>query len=196
MRTLFSLFCFPAAGLCSAWIAVRFQQRLFGFENLFGGVVFGALLLVCIWLLFGFTPIWKSLAFVIISAATAYLSFFSALLTWGVLKNFPPYLPNIFVGGTVGAFLLLSAASLLFVPFLKWSRSLSSSLYWAWVGGVLAVLGQVCGRRFHNLTLRLDPHQVDWDVSLIFIWQTGTASVLGLMLWFQNRYSHSAVVHG
>jgi hypothetical protein len=193
-RMLWSLLSFLLAGLASGWMTVRGQWRMLGLANALGSLTFGLFMSACFWMFFGLRSIWKTAVFILVSVAAAVLSIWSGVLVVGPLGDFPRYLPEMCVGGYVGAFLILSAASLLLAPNVRLLRSLAKSSCWAIAGGVLAGIGTTAGPAFHTIRMRLNPGQPDSDVSLLLVWQTGMALVLALMLWTERKHWSSITV--
>jgi hypothetical protein len=103
-----------------------------------------------------------------------------------------PQYPAEFVGGYVGAFVILLAALLLLADHPRLLRSIAKSLCWAIAGGVLAIIGTASAPEFHGLRMWLDPHRPDSDISLLFVWHIGMALVFALMLWFEEKRSRAS----
>ncbi len=193
-RVRWALVGFPLAGLVSALVSVWVHPHLFGHEDFLGGIVFGGLLTVCFWVFLGLRSMWKTAVFVIVSAAAAYVSFFAAFFAQGAFQT-QSHLPAIFVGGLIGAFIIVSAALFLVSPRLRVSqlpRVLGKCFCWALAGGLMGVIGMVAAPAFHGFRMWLAPYSTDDDVSLIFVWQTGMALMLALILWFEKDRHEAA----
>jgi hypothetical protein len=104
----------------------------------------------------------------------------------------------LFCAGTVGAFVLLGAAQLLFCAERKWSVVVKRGLAWSLAGGSLAVagselggsLGKVLWLLLNSLHLTISHADVQAavqdesvnSVSLFALWQAGMAAVLGSLI--------------
>jgi hypothetical protein len=88
-----------------------------------------------------------------------------------------------FVGGGVGAFIVLLPGMLLFGPAEMRGDTLGLAFFGALGGGILGLLGA-------ELDRAVGPHRAgDFGVSVFFVWQSGIALILGLLLrWGQKRY--------
>jgi hypothetical protein len=123
-------------------------------SDLFVGTFFGGTLSVCLWLRKYLNAFWKTLA---ITAATSIGIPVSALVG-AYLELFSPYPfheigtslsvvsnASLFIGGMVGALLILSAVLSLVDSGAPWTRILAKSLVWSPVGGVLGIAGYNLG---------------------------------------------------
>jgi len=92
-------------------------------------------------------------------------------------------LAQYFVGGGIGAFIVLLTGMLLFGPAEMRGDTLAMAFFGALGGGILGLLGAELDR-----TVGL--HKVgDFGVALFFVWQSAIALILGLLLrWSQKRY--------
>jgi hypothetical protein len=176
-----ALLGFPLTGLVSATLSLI--SRYAGFLDPLGSLEFGVLLAVCFCVFFGLRSLTKALVFVFASMASAYLSVWSAVLVLGHLGKSSTYLPESFVGGYVGAFVILLTAILLVAPEIRLLHALVSSSCWALTGGLLAVIGRAAGPMFHDLRMQVDGGLPNSDLSLVFVWQIGTAFVVALLIW-------------
>ena len=187
-RMLWTLLGFLLAGLASGWMTARDQWRMLGLANALGSLTFGLFMSACFWIFFRLRSIWKTAVFILASVTAPFLSVWSGVLLVGPLGDIPRYLPEMCVGGYVGAFVILSAASLLLAPDVRLLRSLAKSSCWAIAGGVLAGIGTTSGRAFHAIQMLLNPYRSDSEIALLLVWQTGMALVLGLMLWSERKH--------
>jgi hypothetical protein len=186
---------FPLAGMTSALVTIWGMWTPFGRVNPFGSLAFGVFLSGCFWVFLGLRSFWKTVVFTVVSVAAALISILSGFLVTGTLgENSQIYLPEIFVGGYVGAFVIVLAAMVLLAPEVRLLRSVVKSACWGLAGGVLARIGMAAGPEFHALRMRLDPKVPDSDMSLLFIWQIGVAFVLALVFWTERKYSQAGAV--
>lgn len=174
---------FPLVGLASVLVTVWIQWTRFGRFNLGGSVALGVFLSGWFWVFPGLRSIGKTMVFILVSPAALVLAI------WSAVPFFDGYNPQPaeFVGGYVGAFVILLAALLLLARQPRLLRSIAKSLCWAIAGGVLAIIGMASGPEFHVLRMRLDPRRTDSDISLLFVWHIGMALVFALMLWFEEK---------
>jgi hypothetical protein len=180
---------FPLLGIASALLAITMRWTHFGRFNPFGTLGFGVFLGGWFWVFPGLRSIWKTMVFILISPAAVVLAILSAI----PFVNGPgPQYSAEFVGGYVGAFVILLAALLLLARQPRLLRSIAKSLCWAIAGGVLAIIGAASAPEFHGLRMWLDPRQPDSDISLLFVWQIGMALVFALMLWFEENRSSAS----
>lgn len=199
-----SFLVFPLAGFASALFTVcvsgtilghanalsrldRILWAVLGRANLFGSLTFGFLIGSCFWVFFGLRSISKAVLFALVSVIAAFLSLGSGLLFVGSLGDDPRFLPELCIGGYVGAFVILLAASLLVPSKPRLLHSLLKSLYWALAGGILAGTAILAAPEFHGLRMRLDPGVNDQDISLFLVWQTGMALILAVLLWTERK---------
>jgi len=96
-------------------------------------------------------------------------------------------LPQILVGGGLGAFFVLLAGMLLSGP----AEMRGDALGLAFFGGIG---GSVLGLLEGALDRAIAPHQPgNFDASVYFVWQPGVALILGLLLrWGQQQYRATA----
>ena len=175
---------FPLVGLASVLVTVWIQWTRFGRFNLGGSLVFGVFLSGWFWVFPGLRSIGKTVVFILVSPAALVVAILSAI---PFVNGRDPQYSAEFVGGYVGAFVILLTALLLLAHQPRLLRSITKSLCWAIAGGVLAIIGMASGPEFHVLRIRLDPRRTDSDISLLFVWQVGMALVFALMLWFEER---------
>lgn len=189
-RWAFALIGFPLVGFASALVTVwsRWKWGALGNANLLGSLAFGPLLSVCFWAFFGLRSIRKILILIILSPVAAVIAVWAAVFVDGRFGIADPNdLRLYFIGGYVGAFLLLVTTSLLLAPKIKLLHHILESLCWAIAGGLLAAIGTAAGPLFHAIRMRLDPYDPDPDVSLIFVWHIGMALVLAVALYIQKK---------
>ena len=180
---------FPVAGLISALLTIGWQPHLFGREDVLGGVTFGTAIGACCCVLVPLRSIWKIPVFIVVSAISAYLAFFSAVFTHDYACRSRHICElDMFAGGLVGAFVLLLALQFFFLSERKPGREFVGSILGSLVGGLLGVFGSNSEfPLFRDVQRSFAPHDPVSDVSLIVVWQTGMAIVFGLTLWFQEH---------
>jgi hypothetical protein len=178
----------PLSALFSAFVQVRWQPQLFGHEDFLGGAVFGALIAICFCTFGRICHAWQIAAFIVISALAAYSGFFVAMLSHELFQSpSPDFVPEAFVGGFIGAFLVLVAIRSLFY-FKPSAKSVFwGSFIWASVGGFLGMIGLVTKSLFTSVRMGLAPHSGDSDVSVIFIWQVGMGIAFASMYVIDER---------
>ena len=184
-RFPWSLLSLPVVGLASALVALR-DLGVVERANILGSLTFAILLSAWFWAFLGFRSISKTVGFILLSPVAALFSIWTAVLVDGRfgIAN-PEDLRLYFIGGYVGAFLLMLAA-LFWVSGDRLPRAILQALLWAVVGGALDVAGQMAGAGFRGYWMRLAPGQPGPDTALIVIWHFGMAVVLGLVLWFHK----------
>jgi len=198
------------AGLFSALLVIcspRIPNRVGDIDYLLPGGLFGVALSVSLWWRKILKGLWKMLA---ITAAASIAFPIAALLCVG-FEYFGPWplhspgkgfgdLSNaaLFVGGTVGSFLICIAVLRLVRPGPRWTRILDEALLWSLVGGVLSVVGWNLGpwlgmalwRMQHSLNLTLPGDRFEYALvqgraggdSLLLVWQMGMGLFLGSAL--------------
>jgi len=196
MNAAMNFVAFPLAGMVAAMVTICAQGQVLLQMNPFGGLFFGVAIALCLWL-WGLRSIRKAFAFILVSISTAVLALWAALIAeFDLIRGGPPYLGAHFVGGCVGAFVLVATALLLFFERGKKVRIVVQSAGWALAGGGLAVLGNASAGwfaqlgnfiyRFHaKLGELLQWH--DEEVALLIIWQTGMGLVIALALWVEQK---------
>jgi hypothetical protein len=183
---------FPLAALCSALVTVGWQPRLLGHQDFLGGTVFGAFTAVCFYFIASrASSIWKPPVFILVSAGAPYIAFIAAAISHDyIFQRVHPGLdlkPEFFVGGFVGAILVLAASRSLFYLRPRPRSTLLKSFLWSFVGGLLGVIGSLTEPLFTHIRMRLAPHRTDLDVSMIFVWQIGMGFVLASMHLIETR---------
>ncbi len=195
--TRWSILFFPLAGLASAVVTVQSQPRIFGHEDFLGGLLFGSCTAFCCWVFMGVRSVWKMLLFIGISGAAAYVSFFFGIMTQDFFSRVVQIggqgEAEFFVAGCAGAFVLLAAMQLLFLPDCRAGRAFLASGLWSISGGLLGSVSLTAAPAFDNIRRRLAPHQTDADVSLILVWQTGMALIFAVVLLLRNKKQSRAV---
>jgi hypothetical protein len=176
-----------------------------GTHDLLPGALFGATLSVCLWLSKSVDALWKMLAITAASSATLPiaalvcigLEYFSPLPIDNIGKGFGDVSnAALFVGGTVGAFLVLTTVLLLLGFVIPWTRVLFKALCWSVVGGVLGIVGWSLGPWLgktiwslkDNLRLTAPGDRFEYALaqgragidSLLLVWQTGMGLLIGL----------------
>jgi hypothetical protein len=166
--------------------------------NPYGSLVFGIAIAACLWMFLGLRSIGRTLIFILASSAAAWLAGFSGIYAAGNLA-LPKSPEDFFIGGYVGAFVVVSAALFLLSARPKIFRVLMQTALWAVAGGALAVLGQNSGAWFGHIRsyfifMHLDQRKSNlfsaWpssDLALILVWQTGVGLVIALALWTDKR---------
>ncbi|HWF03238.1 MAG TPA: hypothetical protein VHA06_06095, partial [Candidatus Angelobacter sp.] len=166
--------------------------------NPYGSLVFGIAIVGCLGLFFGLRSVRNVLIFLLASVAAACLAGFASIYAAGniVLPQSPE---DFFIGGSVGAFVVVSAALFLLSAKAKIFRVLMQAACWSALGGALGVIGQNSGDWFghirsHFVFMHLDQRKSNlfsaWpnsDLALIFVWQTGMGLVIALALWMDKR---------
>ncbi len=193
-----SFIAFPIAGLLSALLAVCFNlHSLVGDSGSFllSGGTFGAVNAICFYWFFNLRSIWKMIAFIVVCVVADYASLLAA--AWAYTSSSAQYSMAIFVGGFIGAFIVLLAAQLLFSHAMNFF-SLLLLVCGALVGGVLGVMGQAAGPLFYPIRVHLPTMKFngnDSDVSVTVLWQTGMACVLSLLMWIELRSARKLAQH-
>lgn len=170
-----------AAGFISALISVLFNGRQ---EMLLGPAIFGTM--VGLYLgVFGDLRSFGRFGAFIIACSAAYpiatlVVMFSHL---GSAQGYDFTLAQFSVGGGVGAFFVLLAGMLLFGPAEMRGDALGLAFFGALGGGILGLLGGALDRA-------VGPYKPgDIGAFVYFVWQSGVALILGLLLrWGQKHY--------
>ncbi|HEV2342351.1 MAG TPA: hypothetical protein VGS15_11180 [Candidatus Acidoferrales bacterium] len=150
-----------------------------GLAFLLLGGVFGVAISVCLAALDISRRYWDALRFTIVCCGAF---FFSAMATFFVQLALPwdhwsmGHNPSnspvaFFIGGTLGAFLVLGEALFLLNPETPWSVSLYQGLRWSPVGGVLGAIGCLFGSQ---------PSEA-FSPLLFVVWQAGVGAVIGFL---------------
>ena len=160
------------------------------------GTVFGACMAVCFWAYLR-PSAWRISLFLAASMVAFHLAvvsvdFYSHLLVFDSLrKGWGPGQDAFFVGGAVGAFVVLTSTFLLFFDAQPLWRLLLKSISWSLIGGALGAVGDQLDTSFATA-------YASWwlpfgnELPLYFIWQTGMGVVLGSILQFQRRASYQS----
>jgi len=186
--------------------------------DLFPGVLFGATISLGLWLSKTLDASWKMLAITAVSSVALPTA---ALVCLGLEYFSPLPLHNqgkdladvsntaLFVGGTVGAFLVLTIVLLLVGSGPPRTR-VFAALCWSLVGGALGIvgwnlgpwLGMVLWSLQHSLNLTLPGDRFEYALvqgragiySLFLVWQTGMGLLVGLAVKqiLVSRHSESA----
>ena len=150
-----------------------------GLAFLLLGGVFGVAISVCLAALDISRRYWDALRFTIVCCGAFFFSFMATFFVqlalpwdrWSMGHN-PSNSPvAFFIGGTLGAFLVLGEALFLLNPETPWSVSLYQGLRWSPVGGVLGALGCLLGSQ---------PSQA-FSPLLFVVWQAGIGAVIGFL---------------
>jgi hypothetical protein len=182
------------AGLVTAVVSVRFQDRW-----LIPGAVYGIAIALYLALFEGSRNPLRSVAFVFACSVSYPLSMFGTMgmLFTGILgptplehTNFPP--SALFIGGGIGAFIVLLSGTLLFAKSTLRGATLGIVLLCSLGGSILGFLGgelnpAVVQQRSSNL-----------GAPVFEIWQSGVALMLSLLLtWAHQRNGlRNSPVHG
>jgi hypothetical protein len=174
-----------AAGLVSALIAVNFLKH-----PALLGAVYGIAIVLCLVLFAGIRTPLRIVTFILACSAAFPLSIFGAIvLKFGRPQGMDSSLFNLFVGGCIGAFVVLLFGMLLFGPEKMRGQSLGVAFLCSFGGGILGLLGGA-------LNLALGEHRSGDRGSYLgpwvfIIWQCGVALMLGLLLAWGERQSES-----
>lgn len=187
-------------------IAVSYTHDRFPAQFLLGAP-FGVLISGCLVGLGILCDSWRVIRLILVATVAYFVSFFAAFFFQGiVLTNILKYSEQgtissfaLFVGGIVGAFLLIG--EVVFLPRIQPKpRALKLALLWSLLGGALAAGGAALGpslgafllRFVHSLglaSLTNSPFDVTEGAeqtrllfSLYLVWQSGMGFVLGLLL--------------
>ena len=169
-----------AAGFASALISLPFK----GHSLILDGAIFGTVLVVYFLLFEGFrTPV-RFVAFLFACSASYPLAILATMVNGlTASEDLSVTLAQYFMGGGVGAFIVLLAGTLLFGPAEMRGDTLGLAFFGALGGGILGLLGAELDRAVGL------PKVGDLGVALFFVWQSGIALILGLLLrWGQKRY--------
>jgi hypothetical protein len=191
------------AGFFSAMLAICAPVHE-GFGYLLPGALFGAALSICFWFSKILNVFWKLLT---ITAVFSIALPLSAIVGIGVEYFYPSgHEPGkswsevssaaLFVGGTIGAFLLFATIFFFANLEISWKRVLLSAIGWSPVGGVLAIvgwnLGPWLGLALWSLKFRLgltiSNDRFEYALaqgragtdSLLLVWQMGMGFLLAL----------------
>jgi hypothetical protein len=203
-RSLLVLFC-ALAGLLSALLIIFTVYPVGRTSILFlHGAAFGLFLAAALLILRSLPSLGKGIALIFDFTVAYYLSVQAAF----AIELYTPFgrpdhehgsISNLtlFVGGFIGAFLVLSAITLLFKTQHTWQRRILAALCWAPLGGLLGILGwhlaTPVGALIMNVahSLRIDrateTPQTSLDqtarlYSLWAVWQTGIGILIGLLI--------------
>jgi hypothetical protein len=177
------------------------------------GAIFGVFI-SAYYAIFGRIRSWaRLLAFVAASVAAYFLALVLSVYT---VVSFRPlgwsresaFYVAMFLGGLVGAFVILAAAQLLLSTRRKWKAILNRALLWSLAGGLLGVLGFALGGSLgkllwlvlHAMHLTLTDADVEGAVrtqtvnvfSLFVLWQACMAPLLG---WLVSKSSAAQPDH-
>lgn len=161
-------------GLVSALLTLFAIRVNGGFWFVFWGGIFGLVISVYLALTDASRRFWAAARFIVVCCGAFYsafvVTFWVALnLDRGSASQNPNESPVAFlVGGSLGAFLVLSEALFLLHPEVPWKLSLLRGLCWSPAGGVLGAIGAVFGGS-HSFT------------PLFLVWQTGMGALIGFL---------------
>ena len=142
---------------------------------------------ICFWVFHGLRSVWKTAVFILMSIVAAGLAGGTAILLNGSLGYDRTHLPEIIVGGYVGAFVILFGSMMLLFPKIGLWRFIKSVL-WASAGGVFAGIGTAASSAFHMVRMLLAPGRPDSEISLVLVWQVGMAVVLALLVSTEKKH--------
>jgi hypothetical protein len=196
------------AGFFSALLTVCAPPLPEVIRYLLPSTLFGVSLSLCLWSRKILSSFWKTL----ILAATSSIVLFCSVLACVGIEYFSPWssvhdpgkgfsqlsATALFVGGTLGAFLLLAAVLFLARSGITWERALLRALYWSPVGGVLGIVGWNLGPSLgailwtlqHTLGVTGSNDRLEYALaqgragtdSLLLVWQTAVGLVVALAL--------------
>jgi hypothetical protein len=165
-----------AAGFVSAVISANFQNHL-----MILGAVFGVVIVLCLMLFEGIRAPFRIAAFILACSASFPLSILGAMV-FGIRtpQTMHISLLDLFVGGGIGAFLVLLSGILLFGPAGMRGESLGLAFLCSFCGSILGLLGGELNLALGHLQ-RGDSGS--YFGSWVFIvWQSGVALTLGVLL--------------
>jgi hypothetical protein len=168
-----------AAGFISALIYLPFNGR----EMLLSAAIFGTM----VGLYFGVFGELRSggrfIAFIVICVIAYLLAWLITLVSGAGGDSLDMTLPQFFVGGGVGAFFVLLAGMMLFGPAEMLADTLGLAFVGSWGGAIVGLVGGALDRK-------IGPHDPgSFGASVYFVWQSGVALILGLLLrWGQKQY--------
>ncbi|MGB2678336.1 MAG: hypothetical protein WAN12_14720 [Candidatus Acidiferrum sp.] len=175
---------------------------MFYLNTVFGvfiGSIFGLVFSVYFWVVLRNRSVVRAVAFVLSSTAAYVLAFFSTLLLGashlndrggGAIADSPAWV--FFIGGVIGAVVVLIAALLLHSNEHDVAKIVLLAAGWSLIGGILGVagwgLGPSLGRGITSVvdpkSLALRPYAPEdalYEFSLYFVWQAGMGGVLGVL---------------
>jgi hypothetical protein len=149
-----------------------------------GPPIFGTLVGIYLGMFGDLRSLGRFVAFIFACIITYPLSILVVVFSHLGGQSFDVTLPQFFVGGGVGAFFVLLAGMVLFGPEGMLSDTLGLAFVGALGGAVLGLLGGALDRKIGKLT------PGNFGVSVYFVWQSGVALILGVLLrWGRKRYS-------
>jgi hypothetical protein len=201
-----SFLAFPFAGLLSALVTLCFRLPGDAAAAALASGVFGALNAACMYWFFGLRSTRKMTVFIVVCIAGLYISALAAAQAHQNLALFQAFRAresvidpeSFFVGGFVGAFLILVAALFLVFPARNFLRSCFKALAGGLFGGMLGLLGQAGAEFVYRVRSHLPVETLcasDFDVSLVVVWQTGVAFMLAVVLWMEANAVFSGPVN-
>jgi hypothetical protein len=168
-----------AAGFISALISVPFKGR----EMLLSAAIFGTMVGLYLGVFGDLRSFARFIAFIMICIIAYPLSWLIVGFSHAGGDSLYVTLPQFFVGGGAGAFFVLLAGMLLFGPPEMLGDSLGLAFVGALGGAILGVLGGALDRKIGT------PKPGDFGACVYFVWQSGVALMLGLLLrWGQKQY--------
>jgi hypothetical protein len=187
----------PALGLIAGFIAASLTV-IVPIGNLLG-ITFGVVMAVYFWFFSPARSIQRALGFVGVSTAAYTVAVFVTIFSgeyipheikdFAFIAGYPPL--SFFLGGTVGAFLVLLAAVLFFSTETNLPELLLKTFLLALVGGALGVLGWAAGHLVGDRILsalgkeqflnNAGKDDAGYYCSIFLVWQTGMGAVIGLM---------------
>jgi len=168
-----------ATGFISALIYLPFNGR----EMFLSAAIFGTM----VGLYFGVFGELRSggrfIAFIFICVIAYLLAWLITLVSRAGGDSLDMTLPQFFVGGGAGAFIVLLAGMMLFGPAEMLADTLGLAFVGSWGGAVLGVIGGALDRKIGT------PQPGSFGATVYFVWQPGVALILGVLVrWGQKQY--------
>lgn len=175
----------PVEGLVSGLVTCLLLHLPYAFEFL--GLAFGTVLAAHVWIFRGIRSPFRLIGFIATCGVAYLLSIsvpgrFLGMSRWGTLES-----RVIFPAGVLGAAIVCAGVFFLLQPPKKIAKSLLLALCIAAACGLLGAIGWSVGERLQGMASQPShmPSQPPNNLtfcSLFIIWQTGAASLLGLLL--------------
>ena len=193
------------------WGPLIYAGALFG---IFLGDIFGVFIAVYLSLVVASRSLLRVIGFIFASTFAYILAYYTTMFSadfigfsntpgpdYGQLSAAP--VSAFFLGGTVGAFVVVLAALLHFPVGATLSRIFGKALLWSLWGGILGALGWASGPLLGGIVLRaLGKEAVisspgdggtDYYYAIILVWQAGMGLVLGIVFTREKKRLTSQV---